>query len=205
MLSHPNFITVEEATEIRLVVEKLLQSPGVIENRHLFSVANSLEGEQFMFDLSGSKESSILSTYQSAGQVMTQAPDSLFIELMKRIATKLNISSDSVFLQVLRQEAGGSILPHYDSALKGFITYKCNIAVQSEDYQLFLEDKPFGITQLDLYCFEASLYKHRTDAFKKRRIILSYGFILPYGDLGRDQNCPRVRLSQRIIKYFQNK
>jgi hypothetical protein len=205
MNKYENFITAEEAVEIRLIVEKLSQKECLINNKHLESVANSLNGEQFMFDISKSTESNILSTYQSSNNLMTQNPPDIFIKVLDRIANKLNISKQNVFLQVLRQEAGGSILAHYDSAIDGFITYKCNVSIQSEDYQLFLEDQSFIISELDLYCFEASLYKHRTGAFKKSRIILSYGFILAYEELGRDHNCPRVRLSKRIIKYFQNK
>ena len=59
------------------------------------------------------------------------------------------------------------------------------------------------IQETDLYCFEASLYKHWTDPFKSQRIFLSFGFMLKYEDLKRDENDPRVRLSKRIEKYFQ--
>jgi hypothetical protein len=51
--------------------------------------------------------------------------------------------------------------------------------------------------------FEASLYKHWTDEFSSRRVLLSFGFVLPYDALGRKSDEPRVRLSQRIEKYFQ--
>jgi len=55
-----------------------------------------------------------------------------------------------------------------------------------------------------MYCFEASLYKHWTKEFKSRRVFLSFGFILPYKILGRTEDDPRVRLSKRIEKHFQN-
>jgi hypothetical protein len=55
-----------------------------------------------------------------------------------------------------------------------------------------------------MYCFEASLFKHWTpNKFDSRRILLSFGFLIPYKDLGRSEEDPRVRLSQRIEKYFQ--
>jgi hypothetical protein len=73
----------------------------------------------------------------------------------------------------------------------------------SEDYQIFIGEDTLNISETDLYCFEASLYKHWTNEFKSRRVFLSFGFILPYENLGRDENDPRVRLSQRIYKYFQ--
>jgi hypothetical protein len=77
------------------------------------------------------------------------------------------------------------------------------MCVESDDYRLFIDKEILDIKELDLYCFEASLYKHWTEPFRNKRIILSYGFILPYEDLGRDEKDPRVRLSKRIINYFQ--
>lgn len=56
----------------------------------------------------------------------------------------------------------------------------------------------------DVYGFEASLYKHWTNEFKSGRVLLSFGFMVPYNCLNRDRNDPRVRLSQRIEKYFQS-
>lgn len=117
----------------------------------------------------------------------------------------MKINKDNTFLQILTQDNGGLIYPHYDSAIDGYITYKCNICVKSEnDWVLYIDKGLLEVKELDLYCFEASLYKHWTDKFKNKRIILSYAFILPYADLARDENCPRVRLSKRIVKYFQN-
>ena len=39
--------------------------------------------------------------------------------------------------------------------------------------------------------------------FNSKRILLSYGFIIPYNMLGRTEDDYRVRLSKRIEKYFQ--
>jgi len=61
-----------------------------------------------------------------------------------------------------------------------------------------------NISERDLYSFESSLYRHWTNEFKNRRIILSYGFGLKYEDLGRSSNDPLIRMSERIQKYFQN-
>jgi hypothetical protein len=98
---------------------------------------------------------------------------------------------------------GGKINPHYDAAINGYINYKCNISVLSENYDLFIGDDSINIEQTDLYGFEASLYKHWTNEFNSRRVFLSFGFIIPYDVTGRNENDPRVRLSQRIQKYFQ--
>jgi len=98
---------------------------------------------------------------------------------------------------------GGKINPHYDASLDGYINYKCNISVLSEDYDLFIDKDSIRIQETDLYGFEASLYKHWTNEFNSRRVFLSFGFILKYEDLGRNCDDPRVRLSKRIERYFQ--
>lgn len=59
------------------------------------------------------------------------------------------------------------------------------------------------ITYLRLNRLEI-IYKHWTEPFTMRRVIVSFGFILPYSDLGTSDSDYRVRLSKRIIKYFQN-
>ena len=98
---------------------------------------------------------------------------------------------------------GGKINPHYDASVDGYINYKCNVSVLSEDYELFLDKGSIKIQETDLYGFEASLYKHWTNEFNSRRIFLSFGFVLPYEILNRTENDPRIRLSKRIGKYFQ--
>ena len=98
---------------------------------------------------------------------------------------------------------GGKINPHYDASIDGYVNYKCNISVLSEDYDFFVGDEIAKIEETDLYCFEASLYKHWTNEFNSRRIFLSFGFVLKYEDVNREINDPRIRLSQRIGKYFQ--
>ena len=97
---------------------------------------------------------------------------------------------------------GGKIQPHYDASIDGYINYKCNISVLSEDYKIFIDGSSPVIGQKDLYCFEASLYKHWTEEFNTRRVFLSFGFLLPYEILNRDKNDPRITLSRRIKKIF---
>jgi hypothetical protein len=75
--------------------------------------------------------------------------------------------------------------------------------VLSENYDFFVGDESINIEKTDLYAFEASLYKHWTNEFNSRRILLSFGFVLPYEVLNRTENEPRVRLSKRIGRYFQ--
>jgi hypothetical protein len=99
---------------------------------------------------------------------------------------------------------GGKINPHYDASLDGYVNYKCNISVLSEDYDFYVGDEVVNIEETDLYCFEASLYKHWTNEFNSRRIFLSFGFVLTYEEVNRKITDPRVRLSKRIEKYFQS-
>jgi hypothetical protein len=68
---------------------------------------------------------------------------------------------------------------------------------------LNVDQEELKITESDLYYFEASLYKHWTEEFNSRRVILSFGFALKYEELNRSENDPRIRLSKRIEKYFQ--
>jgi hypothetical protein len=100
-------------------------------------------------------------------------------------------------------DMGGKIDPHYDAAVEGYINYKCNLSVLSEDYDFFIDSGSVRVQETDLYGFEASLYKHWTKEFSKRRILLSFGFMIPYSQAGRSDSDPRVRLSRRIEKYFQ--
>lgn len=173
------------------------------KNEHINKVASKLNGTSYMFDITKTNLSNQLAKFQSSDNLTNITLPQIFLDLLKRISPTINISEDNVFLQILNQESGGSIHPHYDSSADGFITYKCNICLESDNYKLYVGDDFIEVSQGDLYCFEASLYKHWTEPFKNKRIILSYGFILPYSELGRTENDPRVRLSKRIEKYFQ--
>jgi len=197
-----NFITIDEGYEVLYFIDSI-NSNSKIKNKHISKVASKLRGNSWMFDISKTELSRKISEYQSSNNVLDLNLPSIIFEIVERISTHLDISSDNVFLQILDQESGGLIHPHYDSAIDGYITYKCNIPILSGDYKLFIDHDIIDISERDLYSFEASLYKHWTDPFNFRRVLLSFGFILPYKDLGRDLKDPRVRLSRRIIKYFQ--
>lgn len=199
----PGFISDSERFEILSFVNSLNIKLD-ITNEHISKVASELKGSSYMFDITKTKLSNELSTFQSSDNLINIDLPPIFYSILNRISNQLQISKSDVFLQILNQQSSGIIHPHYDSAIEGFITYKCNVAVQSENYQLNVGDDVLDIKESDLYCFEASLFKHWTKPFTQKRVILSYGFILPYKDLCRDENDVRVRLSKRIIKYFQN-
>ncbi len=173
-------------------------------NYHVNEVAKMLNGKSFMFDLSKSELTKFISSEQSGENVINESVPTIITRLVDKISQKIQIPDDNVFLQVLDMQSGGTIKPHYDVAVPGFINFKCNLSVLSEDYSVCIENNIFKISEKDLYCFEASLYKHWTMLpFNSRRVLLSFGFILPLSSLQRSEDDPRVRLSNRIQKYFQ--
>jgi len=198
-----NFISKYEKDIIISFVNKL-RKDIIIENKHIKEVVDGLMGNSFMFDITGTEMSKKLSNFQSSDNLINMDLPNIFYDILSRISNTLNISRDNVFLQILNQDSGGLIKPHYDSSIDGYITYKCNISVFSDNYDIYIGDDIIQISEGDLYFFEASLYKHWTKEFKSKRILLSYGFILPYKDLGRNEMEPRVRMSKKIVKYFQN-
>jgi hypothetical protein len=156
-----------------------------------------------MFDISNTPLTNYITKFQSISDVSKEGLPSFIFKIIDRISEEFNFPKDNVFLQAVDMNKGGKINPHYDASVDGYVNYKCNISVLSEDYDLFLDKESIKIQQTDLYGFEASLYKHWTNEFNSRRVFLSFGFVLKYEDVGRTINDPRVRLSKRIEKYFQ--
>ena len=199
-----NFITQEESNKVLLWAESLRN--GIIDaNYHLTEITKVLNGNSYIFDISQTEETQYITNYQKRDYVRSGKIPDFINKLIDRISEAINIPKNQVFLQVVDMDKGGKIAPHYDASLKDFINYKCNLCILSEDYNLFLDDSIIPVSQNDLYCFEASLYKHWTEKFNSRRVFLSFGFLLPYIVLNRDESDPRVRLSKRIQKYFQYK
>lgn len=175
-----------------------------ITNPHIKEVRKSLNGNSYMFDVSETSETKFISEFQSSNNVVKKEIPKIIYTLIDRISTEVKIPKSKVLFQVLDMNSGGKVNPHYDATVDGFINYKCNISILSENYNFYVDKDVMNINEGDLYCFEASLYKHWSDEFKNRRILLSFGFILSYDELCRDENDPRIRLSERIRKYFQN-
>ena len=192
LISRSDFISEIEKIEIVKFVNDLKQNIK-FSNNHISNISTKLNGNSFMYDLTESEISKYLSDFQSIGIPLIDLSD-IFFTIKDRISNSIGISKSNVFLQILDQECGGEIPPHYDSS---------NVSVLSENYNIYIDGIPFEIKEGDLYCFESSLYKHWTNKFSRRRIILSYGFGLKYDELERSKNDPRVRMSERIQKYFQ--
>lgn len=176
----------------------------VLNDHHLKYLVSKLNGSSYMYDISKTELTRKLTSFQSGGHIVDEELPTVFNDIINKISESMQISTDNVFLQIVDMNTGGTISKHYDASFDGFINYKCNISILSEDYDFCIDDETVSITQSDMYCFEASLYKHWTPkTFDSRRILLSFGFLLPYEELGRSSEDPRVRLSKRIEKYFQ--
>jgi len=196
------FVSRSETEEIKAWVDSLTIEPGS-PNHHLSELTKAINGKSIIFDIADTSYTNYITKFQSISAINRTPVPGNIIKLIDRIAETLKISKDHIFLQAVDMNSGGKIDPHYDAAIEGYINYKCNLSVLSEDYIMHIDKNNVPIQETDLYCFEASLYKHWTDPFKSRRIFLSFGFILKYEEVGRTIDDPRVRLSRRIEKYFQ--
>ena len=197
-----NFITDDESSRIIDWIEGL--SPkSTNPNHHLSELSKVVKGTSIIFDISKTNLTDYITNFQSTNKVEKDGIPEFIQIIIDRVANLLNLPKDNTFIQAVDMRQGGKINPHYDASIDGYINYKCNISVLSEDYNIFIGDGSVHIEEKDLYCFEASLYKHWTNEFNSRRIFLSIGFIVPYSTMNREENDPRVRLSKRIEKYFQ--
>ena len=196
------FISKDDANQIITWLDSVNHT-GDDSNYHLTELSKVLKGKSCMFDISNTPLTNYITKFQSISDVSKEGLPSFIFKIIDRISEEFNFPKDNVFLQAVDMNKGGKINPHYDASIDGYVNYKCNISVLSEDYDLFLDKESIKIQETDLYGFEASLYKHWTNEFNSRRVFLSFGFLLKYEDMGRDINDPRVRLSKRIKKYFQ--
>jgi len=197
-----NFISKDETNQIVTWLDSVNHT-GDDSNYHLTELSKVLKGKSYMFNISNTPLTDYITKFQSISDVSKEPLPDFIYNIIDRISKEFNYPKDNVFLQAVDMNKGGKINPHYDASIDGYVIYKCNISVLSEDYDLFLDKDSIKIQETDLYGFEASLYKHWTNEFNSRRVFLSIGFILKYEDVGRTINDPRVRLSKRIEKYFQ--
>ena len=196
------FITNDESNQIVNWIESI-NHIGNDSNHHLTELSKDLNGKSYIFDISNTPLTNYISKFQSISDVSKDPLPDFIHNIIDKISKEFNFPKENVFLQAVDMNKGGKINPHYDASIDGYVNYKCNISVLSENYKLYVDKEYIDIEETDLYGFEASLYKHWTNEFNTRRIFLSFGFILKYEDLGRTENDARVRLSKRIEKYFQ--
>ena len=196
------FITKDEVNQIVNWIDSVNHN-GNDSNYHLTELSKTLNGKSCIFDISNTPLTNYITKFQSISDVSYEPLPDFIHNIINRISEEFKFLKDNIFLQAVDMNKGGKINPHYDASLDGYVNYKCNVSVLSEDYEFFLDKESIKIQETDLYGFEASLYKHWTNEFNSRRVFLSFGFILPYEVLNRTENDPRVRLSKRIEKYFQ--
>lgn len=195
----------KEKTKVDVIdyVNKINESI-ILKDHHLKYLVSKLNGSSYMYDISKTDLTNKITDFQSGGYVMKEDLPEVFIQLRDSISEELSIPKDHSFLQIVDMNNEGSIERHYDASFKGFVNYKCNISILSEDYDFCIDKEKIEVKETDMYCFEASLFKHWTpNKFRSRRILLSFGFLIPYEQIGRTSEDPRVRLSRRIEKYFQ--
>lgn len=197
-----NFINKEESKIILDWIDSI-QHIDFEANHHLNELGKQLNGTSQVFDISNTLLTNYIANYQSVSKVSFDTLPDIINSLIDRISYEFNFPKDNIFLQAVNMNKGGKINPHYDASVEGFINYKCNISVLSENYNFHIDKETIEINQGDLYGFEASLYKHWTDEFNSRRAFLSFGFLIPYHITNRSETDARVRLSNRIKKYFQ--
>lgn len=197
-----NFITKDEVDLILNWIDKT-EHTGNDANYHLSELAKELKGKSCIFDISKTEGTNYITKFQSISDVSNEALPDFIHNILDRISLELNLPTDNVFLQAVDMKKGGKINPHYDASIDGYINYKCNVSVLSEDFNIYIGDDIYVIEETDLYTFEASLYKHWTDQFNSRRVFLSFGFLVPYEVMNRKDTDVRIRLSKRISKYFQ--
>ena len=197
------FLSKEERRQVLDWVESLDHADGQA-NCHLSELSRRLKGKSYIFNQSRTNLTDYITKFQSVQEVSTEKPPQFILDLQTRIAKTIGLPTDNVFLQAVDMSSGGHIGTHYDASVKGYINYKCNVSVLSDDYKFHIDNQSIDVSEGDLYAFEASLYRHSTDEFNSRRVFLSFGFVVPYEAMGRDDNDPRVRLSHRIERYFQS-
>lgn len=198
-----NFITDSEVDQVLDCVDDIDHNIDT-DYHHMVELTKELKGNSHMYDISNTALTNYVTKKQSGDDVVNKSLPKIFYDLLERISDELEIPTDNSYLQIVDMNKGGRIKNHYDVGVDGYVNFKCNISVLSEDYELDIDNSIFKIKQKDLYAFEASLYRHGTNKeFTSRRVLLSYGFLVPYERLGRSKDDPRVRLSRRIQKYIQ--
>lgn len=192
-----NFITEEESS---LISNFNFSHDNYIDNDHIREVNKATRGYSILCDMTQTDISREVSKSQGDNTLFEKTPP-IFRDIGERIANTLQINKDHYFFQYIYLGDCGIVKPHYDAGMPGYITYKCNIFVNGPDLDsIYIDKNTYTIQKLDLYSFEANLYKHWMGS-SVPRIHLSYGFLLPYADLGWT-DCPRIRLSNRIWRTF---
>jgi hypothetical protein len=164
-----NFITKDEANQIINWLDSVNHTDRD-SNVHLTEISKISNSKSYMFDISNTELTNYITKFQSVSDVSGNDLPEFIYNIINRISENFKISKENMFLQAVDMGKGGKINPHYDASIDGYVNYKCNISVLSEDYDFFLDKEVLRVQETDLYCFEASLYKHWTNEFSSRRV-----------------------------------
>lgn len=197
------FISKAEKKKILRLGDVFAESSLEIKNEHIKAVKDSLNGFSVLCDLTKTDVSKEISSFQGDSSVIEKVDD-IFLDLSDKISKAIGISNKHVFFQYINSKPGGAVHAHYDASVDGYITYKCNIVIKCQERdKLYVDKNIVFLDELDLCCFEANLYKHWMDKSEEERVLLSYGFMIPYEEMGWKENDPRIRMQKRMSKYFQ--
>jgi hypothetical protein len=191
--------------DVKIIKSFEKPSTAEIQNYHIKSVNDAAMGWTIMKDFSQTEVSKEVTRFQGDGTLVENVPD-YYKDLGHRIAKAVQVSDEHMFFQYIVVGSRGEIRKHYDAGKPGYVTYKCNLVVEGPpgDY-IHVGDDIMVCPTLGMYCFEANLYKHWMEPSDTPRLHLSYGFLVPYADIGWDENHSRVRLSNRIWKSYMSR
>jgi len=172
-------------------------------NEHVRTTNAAINGHSVLYDLSNTPVSSEIADMQGGSTVESHSDTPIHHEVVvERIRELTGITATDYFVQLINIGVGGRVIPHYDIPIDGYVTYKCNIVLAGR-HKIYVNKDPLTAMPGDMYCFEASLYKHWLNSHPINIKIASYGFMIKYEDLGRSLDDPRVRMSRRILKYVK--
>ena len=177
-----------------------LKPSNDIRNDHIRKINEKIKGFSILCDMTESEISKTVSKFQGDSTIIHSVP-ALFREIKDKISHEIKINKNNVFFQIIKMNTSGEVAPHYDASIIDYINYKCNIQIKGNS-EVGIGKELISVEEKELYCFEASLYKHFVEPVKEETILLSYGFLVPIADLSRTESDPRVRMSNRIWRRF---
>lgn len=197
-----NFISEKEQSQILNGIAAYSPEKTIL-NRHIKEINDHIKGFSVLCDLSKTGLSNYISQFQGDNTNVDMVSP-LIISIKNRIINELELDGEHNFVQIIGIDENGQVKPHYDAAAPGYITYKCNVAISGpENDKIFVGKDYLEYDNRNLYCFEASLYKHWLEPATVPRVLLSYGFLVPYENLGWEEADPRVKMSRKIYSHFQ--
>ncbi len=199
-----DFISTEEQNEIIHWARTQDLPTETVENEHVKAVHTSIDGFSVLHNFTKTDIATYISKFQGDSRQIDSVPEVLS-NIRDRIAKKFSLDASHTFVQLIVMGKEGYVTTHYDAGIDGYITYKCNMNVVGPDEDtVYIDTTKITVRPKELYAFEANLFKHWVSTCGEERIVLSYGFLVPYADLEWELDDPRIRMAQRIAKKFMS-